>query len=133
MDKNNRTGRRYSADEKAAAVRMVRTLRAELGTDRGTAQRVALQLGYGVESVRSWVRQADIDDGVKQGVASDSAAEIRRLEQELREMKRANEILKRAASFFGASSTAGVMQGFAGCAKYLLCGKTPRPISKNPQ
>jgi transposase len=102
MDKNNRTGRRYSADEKAAAVRMVRTLRAELGTDRGTAGRVALQLGYGVESVRSWVRQADIDDGVKQGVASDSAAEIHRLEQELREMKRANEILKRAPSFFGA-------------------------------
>jgi len=102
MDKNNRTGRRYSAEEKAAVVRMVRTLRAELGTDRGAAQRVALQLGYGVESVRSWVRQADIDDGVKQGVASDSAAEIRRLEQELREMKRANEILKRAASFFGA-------------------------------
>ena len=102
MDKNNRTGRRYSAEEKAAAVRMVRTLRAELRTDCGTAQRVALQLGYGVESVRSWVRQADIDDGVKQGVAPDSAAEIRRLEQELREMKRANEILKRAASFFGA-------------------------------
>jgi transposase len=48
------------------------------------------------------VRQADIDDGVKQGVPSDSAAEIRRLEQELREIKRANEILKRAASFFGA-------------------------------
>ena len=81
---------------------MVRTLRAEIGTDWGTAQRVALQLGYGVESVRSWVRQADIDGGVKQGVSSDSAAEIRRLEQENRELKRANEILKRAASFFGA-------------------------------
>jgi transposase len=102
MDKNSKHGRRYSPEEKAAAVRMVRTLRAEIGTDRGTVQRVALQLGYGVESVRSWVRQADIDDGVKQGVSSDSAAEIRRLEQELREMKRANEILKRAASFFGA-------------------------------
>ena len=102
MDKNGKTGRRYSAEEKAAAVRMVRTLRVELGTDRGTAQRVALQLGYGVESVRSWVRQADIDDGVKPGVASDAGAEIQRLEQELREMKRANEILKRAASFFGA-------------------------------
>ena len=102
MDKNGKTCRRYSAEEKAAAVRMVRTLRVELGTDRGTAQRVALQLGYGVESVRSWVRQADIDDGVKPGVASDAGAEIRRLEQELREMKRANEILKRAASFFGA-------------------------------
>ena len=102
MDKNSKHWRRYSPEEKAAAVRMVRTLRAEIGTDRGTAQRVALQLGYGVESVRSWVRQADIDDGVKQGVSSDSAAEIRRLEQENRELKRANEILKRAASFFGA-------------------------------
>ena len=102
MDKNGKTGRWCSPEEKAAAVRMVRTPRAEIGTDRGTAQRVALQLGYGVESVRSWVRQADIDDGVKKGVSSDSAAEIRRLEQENRELKRANEILKRAASFFGA-------------------------------
>ncbi len=39
-------------------------------TDRRTAQRVAAQLGYGVEPVRSWVRQADIDRGVKQGFAS---------------------------------------------------------------
>ena len=58
------TTRRYTPEEKAAAVRMVRTLRAELGTEHGTVQRVAEQLGYGVESVRPWVRQADIDDGV---------------------------------------------------------------------
>ncbi len=102
MDKNSKHGRRYSLEEKAAAVRMVRTLRGELGTDRGTAQRVALHLGYGVESVRSWVRQADIDDGLVGGVTSDGAEEIRRLEQENRELKSANEILKRAASFFGA-------------------------------
>ena len=102
MDKNGKTGRRYSPEEKAAAVRMVRTLRTEHGTDWGTAQRVALQLGYGVESVRSWVRQADIDDGLIGGVTSDGSEEIRRLEQENRELKRANEILKRAASFFGA-------------------------------
>jgi len=102
MDRNGKTGRRYSPEEKAAAVRMVRTLRVELGTNRGTAQRVALQLGYGVESVRSWVRQADIDDGLIGGVTSDGSDEIRRLEQENRELKRANEILKRAASFFGA-------------------------------
>ena len=42
------TTRRYSPEEKAAAVRMVRTLRAELGTDDGTVQRVARQLGYGI-------------------------------------------------------------------------------------
>jgi transposase-like protein len=96
------TTRRYSAEEKAAAVRMVRTLRTELGSDHGTIQRVATQLGYGVESVRSWVRQADIDDGYTPGVSTADARRIRDLEQENRELKRANEILKRAASFFGA-------------------------------
>jgi transposase len=96
------TTRRYSAEEKAAAVRMVGTLRAELGTEHGTVQRVAGQLGYGVESVRSWVRQADIDDGHVAGVSTAEARRVRELEQENRELKRANEILKRAASFFGA-------------------------------
>ena len=96
------TTRRYSVEEKAAAVRMVRTLRQELGTEQGTVSRVARQLGYGIESVRSWVRQADIDDGHAPGVSSGESQRIRDLEQENRELKRANEILKRAASFFGA-------------------------------
>ena len=96
------TTRRYSPEEKAAAVRMVRTLRAELGSEHGTIQRVAGQLGYGVESVRSWVRQADIDDGYVAGISTAEARRVRELEQENRELKRANEILKRAASFFGA-------------------------------
>ena len=96
------TTRRYSEQEKDAAVRLVRTLRAELGTDHGTVQRVARQLGYGTESVRLWVRQADIDDGRAPGVSTSEAARLRELEQEVRELRRANEILKRAASFFGA-------------------------------
>ena len=96
------TTRRYSPEEKAAAVRIVRTLRQELGTEQGTVSRVARQLGYGIESVRSWVRQADIDDGHAPGVSSGESQRIRDLEQENRELKRANEILKRAASFFGA-------------------------------
>ena len=96
------TGRRYSPEEKVAAVRMVRTLRAELGTDHGTVQRVATQLGYGIESVRSWVKQADIDDGNVAGVTTAESRKLRELEQEVGELRRANEILKRAASFFGA-------------------------------
>ena len=96
------TTRRYSSEEKTAAVRMVRTLRAELGVTQGTVQRVATQLGYGVESVRMWVKQADIDDGVTAGVSSAEAQRVRELEQENRELRRANEVLKRAASFFGA-------------------------------
>ena len=63
---------------------------------------VATQLGYGVESVRAWVKQADIDDGVTVGVRSAQAQRVKELEQEVRELRRANEVLKRAASFFGA-------------------------------
>ena len=96
------TTRRYSEQEKAAAVRMVRTLRAETGSEHGTVKRVADQLGYGVESVRLWVRQADIDEGHAPGSTTEDDARVRRLEQDNRELRRANEILRRAATFFGA-------------------------------
>jgi transposase len=77
-------------------------LREELGTDHGTVKRVADQLGYGVESVRSWVHQAEIDKGQRAGLSSDDTERIKALEQEIRELRRANDILKAAASFFGA-------------------------------
>ena len=96
------TTRRYSREEKQAAVRMVRSLRAELGTMTGTVRRVAEQLGYGVESVRAWVKQAEIDDGLAPGVSTEELLRLRELEQENRELRRANEILRRAATFFGA-------------------------------
>ena len=89
------TTRRYSPEEKAAAVRMVRTLRAELGTEHGTVQRVAAQLGYGTESVRSWVKQADIDEGHVPGLSTSDAARLKALEQENRELKRANRVHRR--------------------------------------
>lgn len=94
------TSRRYTAQEKAQAVRLVRQLRAELGTTTGTVKRVADQLGYGVETVRKWVKQAEIDDGHEPGVTSAEAARIRELEQENRELARANAILRSAATFF---------------------------------
>ena len=59
--------RRYTPAEKEQAVRLVRQLRKELGTDQGAVARVSKQLGYGVESVRAWVKQADIDEGVTPG------------------------------------------------------------------
>ena len=96
------TTRRYTPDEKEQAIRLVRQLRKELGTDHGTVYRVARQLGYGIESVRAWVRQADIDEGVTAGTTSAEAERIKRLEQENRELRRANEILKRASAFFAA-------------------------------
>jgi transposase len=96
------TTRRYSPEEKARAVRLVRQLRKELGTSHGTIQRVAEQIGCGVESLRQWVKQADIDEGVEPGVTSAEAKRIRELEQENRELRRANDLLKRASAFFAA-------------------------------
>jgi transposase len=83
-------------------VRAVRQLRKELGTDHGTVKRVADQLGVGVETLRGWVKQAEIDAGVKPGVTSAEAERVRQLEQENRELRRANEILRRASAFFAA-------------------------------
>ncbi len=96
------TTRRYTDAEKAQAVRLVRELRKELGADHGTVYRVANQLGYGVESVRAWVRRADVDEGVKPGTTSEEAARIKALEQEVKELRRANSILKSASAFFAA-------------------------------
>ena len=94
------TTRRYSEAEKERAVRAVRQLRKELGTDHGTVKRVATQLGIGTESLRAWVKQADIDAGAKPGMTSVEAARIKELEQENRELRRANEILRAASAFF---------------------------------
>ena len=96
------TSRRYSPGQKEHAVRMVFALREELGASAGTVARVARQLGYGVESVRKWVAQAEIDAGARAGLTSAEGEELKRLRQENRELRRANEILQRAATFFGA-------------------------------
>jgi transposase len=100
------TTRRYSEAEKERAVRMVRQLRRELGYDSGTIGRVAKQLGIGTESLPGWFKQAEIDDGIKPGMASVDATRINELEQEDRELRRANEILRRASAFSRRSSTA---------------------------
>ena len=94
--------RRYSDEDRQQAVRLVRQLRKELGTDKGTVGRVARQLGYGEESVRTWLKQADIDEGLTSGTTTAEAERLRALEQEVKELRRANEILRRASVFFAA-------------------------------
>ena len=54
------------------------------------------------ESLRSWVHRAEIDDGVERGLSSEDAEKMRRLERDNHELKRANEILKRASASFAA-------------------------------
>jgi len=94
-------GRRYTEQQKEQAVRLVQLSREE-GRGFAAVQRIADQLDYGVESVRQWVKQADIDAGAKTGLSTEDRARLRELEAENRELRRTNEILKSAASFFGA-------------------------------
>ncbi len=100
--RGTRTSRRYSLEFKERAVRMVRQLGEETGERKGTVGRVADQLGCGVESLRSWVRQDEIDRGETSGVATVEAERIKELERENRELRRANAILKSASAFFAA-------------------------------
>ena len=59
-------------------------------------------LEHPVEPIRSWVKRADIDDGMRPGVTTSDSERLKDLEQEVQELPRANEILRRAATFFGA-------------------------------
>ena len=96
------THRRYSAEFKERAVRMVRQLREETGEKKGTIGRVAGQLGCGVESLRSWFRQDEINRGETPGVTSEESEKIKELQREVKELRRANAILRSASAFFAA-------------------------------
>ena len=84
------------------AVRMVFEWRRERDVTRGGMTAVARQLGINKDTLRNWVRQAEIDGGVRPGVTTDDRARIAELERENRELRRANEILKSASAFFAA-------------------------------
>ncbi len=94
--------RRYPPELKERAVRLVLERTAETGEHHGAVVRIAGQLGIGVESLRRWVIQAQVDHGTKAGLTTEERARMRELERENRELRRANEILKSAAAFFGA-------------------------------
>jgi len=74
----------------------------ERGERFGAVSRVAGQLGIGSESLRKWVHQAEIDGGQRGGLTTEERERMKFLERENRELRRANEILKAAAAFFGA-------------------------------
>ena len=95
-----RAQRRYPPELKERAVRMVKEAIKETGRRHGVVTRVSVQLSIGSETLRSWVKQAEIDQGARPGASTNAHERVAELERENRELRRANEILKTAASFF---------------------------------
>jgi transposase len=93
----------YPPELRVRAVRMVAEVRPNYESEWAAIVAVAQKLGIGTaETLRKWVRRAEIDTGARPGVTSEEAAEIRKLRREVAELRRANEILKAASIFFAA-------------------------------
>ncbi len=94
--------RKYPDELRERATRLAVEARRDPASAGGAIRRIADQLGVHPEALRTWVKQAETDGGVRPGTTSGDAARIAELEREVRELRRANQILKSAASFFAA-------------------------------
>jgi transposase len=91
---------RYSPEVKERAVRMVFEHQGEYPSQWQAVVSIASKIGCTAETLRKWVRRAEIDTGRREGVTSDERARIKELERENRELRRANEILRKASAYF---------------------------------
>jgi transposase len=102
MEAKNPSSKRYPTELKDRAVRLVLEAKAQDPRDNSVISRVARQLGVGDESLRKWVKQAEIDTGTRDGLTTEERARLKELEKENRELKRSNAILRSASAFFAA-------------------------------
>ena len=96
------TQKRYPKEVKERAVRMVLDHSGEYDSEWQAMRSIAGKFGMTTETLRSWVRQHQRDEGLRPGLTTTERERLKELERENRELKRANEILKSAAAFFGA-------------------------------
>jgi transposase len=93
---------KYPDELRERAIRMAVDARLDPATRPGALARVGKQLGINPETLGNWVTQAEIDAGARPGTTSTEAVRIAELDREVRELRRANAILKSASAFFGA-------------------------------
>ena len=91
---------RYSGEVRERAVRMVFDQESGHDSQWGAMRSIAEKLGCTPETLRKWVRQAERDTGRRAGLTTDERERLKELEREIRELRRANEILRKASAFF---------------------------------
>ena len=91
---------RYSPEVRERAVRMVLEHESEYGSQWATIISIASKIGCTPETLRQWVRQAEQDQGRRPGLTSGERERLKELERENRELRRTNEILRKASAFF---------------------------------
>ena len=99
MEKDNRANR-YSPETRARAVRMVLDNQGSYESQSAAIKAIAPKIGCGRDTLRRWVQQEENDTGRRDGVTSEDRARIKELEREVRELRQANEILKKASAYF---------------------------------
>jgi transposase len=91
---------RYSPEVRERAVRMVFEHQREYPSQWQAVVSIASKIGCTAETLRKWVRRAEVDSGRRAGLTSDERARIKELERENRELRHANEILRKASAYF---------------------------------
>ena len=103
MSEKSKAGRRpYPPEVRERAVRMVFDHQDEYTSQWKAIESISAKLSINHETLRIWVRRAETDVGKRPGLTTDERTELRNLQREVKELRRANEILKSAAVFFGA-------------------------------
>ena len=105
MEKSNRANR-FSTEVRARAVRMFFEHEHEYATQSSAIMAIAPKIGCGRDTLRRWVKQSEIDSGRKDGQTSDDRTKIKAMEREIRELRQANEILRKASAYFAQAELA---------------------------
>jgi transposase len=100
MQTKQKTTQSYSPEVRARAVRMVQERQGEHASQWAAISSIAGKIGCTAETLRLWVRQAERDQGERAGLTTDERERLKALERENRELRQANEILRKASAYF---------------------------------